>query len=113
MAPEEIAQLPDPVGRSLGAWDRPNGLNIERVSVPLGVIGVIYESRPNVTADAAGLCVKSGNAVVLRGGSESAHSAAAILDCLQEGLCTAGLPKAAISACPTTDRAAVGIMLGT
>ena len=78
---EEIAQLPDPVGRSLGAWDRPNGLKIERVSVPLGVIGIIYESRPNVTADAAGLCLKSGNAAILRGGSESAHSAAAILDC--------------------------------
>nr|WP_298683640.1 glutamate-5-semialdehyde dehydrogenase [uncultured Dongia sp.] len=109
---EEIAQLPDPVGRSLGAWDRPNGLKIERVSVPLGVIGIIYESRPNVTADAAGLCLKSGNAAILRGGSESAHSAAAILDCLQEGLCAAGLPKAAIQRLPTTDRAAVGIMLG-
>ena len=109
---EEIAQLPDPVGRSLGAWDRPNGLKIERVSVPLGVIGIIYESRPNVTADAAGLCLKSGNAAILRGGSESAHSAAAILDCLQEGLCAAGLPKASVQRLPTTDRAAVGIMLG-
>lgn len=109
---EEIAQLPDPVGRSLGAWDRPNGLKIERVSVPLGVIGIIYESRPNVTADAAGLCLKSGNAAILRGGSESAHSAAAILDCLQEGLCAVGLPKAAIQRLPTTDRSAVGIMLG-
>jgi glutamate-5-semialdehyde dehydrogenase len=109
---EEIAQLPDPVGRSLGAWERPNGLKIERVSVPLGVIGIIYESRPNVTADAAGLCLKSGNAAILRGGSESAHSAAAILDCLQEGLCAAGLPKASVQRLPTTDRAAVGIMLG-
>lgn len=109
---EEVAQLPDPVGRSLGAWDRPNGLKIERVAVPLGVIGIIYESRPNVTADAAGLCLKSGNAAILRGGSESAHSAAAILDCLQEGLCAAGLPKSAIQRLPTTDRAAVGIMLG-
>ncbi|TDQ78882.1 glutamate-5-semialdehyde dehydrogenase [Dongia mobilis] len=109
---EEVAQLPDPVGRSLGAWERPNGLRIERVAVPLGVIGIIYESRPNVTADAAGLCLKSGNAAILRGGSESAHSAAAILDCLQEGLCAAGLPKAAVQRLPTTDRAAVGIMLG-
>jgi glutamate-5-semialdehyde dehydrogenase len=109
---EDVAQLPDPVGRSLGAWDRPNGLKIERLSVPLGVIGIIYESRPNVTADAAGLCLKSGNAAILRGGSESAHSAAAILDCLQEGLCAAGLPKAAVQRLPTTDRAAVGIMLG-
>ncbi|MBL8709078.1 MAG: glutamate-5-semialdehyde dehydrogenase [Rhodospirillaceae bacterium] len=109
---EEVAQLPDPVGRSLGAWDRPNGLKIERVAVPLGVIGIIYESRPNVTADAAGLCLKSGNAAILRGGSESAHSAAAILDCLQEGLCAVGLPKAAVQRLPTTDRAAVGIMLG-
>ncbi|WP_374367770.1 glutamate-5-semialdehyde dehydrogenase [Dongia sp.] len=109
---EEVALLPDPVGRSLGSWDRPNGLKIERVSVPLGVIGIIYESRPNVTADAAGLCLKSGNAAILRGGSESAHSAGAILDCLQEGLCAAGLPKAAVQRLPTTDRAAVGIMLG-
>ena len=109
---EEIAELPDPVGRSLASWDRPNGLKIERVSVPLGVIGIIYESRPNVTADAAGLCLKSGNAAILRGGSESAHSAAAILDCLQEGLCAAGLPKASVQRLPTTDRAAVGIMLG-
>jgi len=109
---EGIAELPDPIGRSLGAWDRPNGLKIERVTVPLGVIGIIYESRPNVTADAAGLCLKSGNAAILRGGSESAHSAAAILDCLQEGLCAASLPKAAVQRLPTTDRAAVGIMLG-
>ncbi len=109
---EEIAELADPIGRSLGVWDRPNGLKIERVGVPLGVIGIIYESRPNVTADAAGLCLKSGNAVILRGGSESAFSAAAILECLQEGLCTAGLPKAAVQRIPTTDRAAVGIMLG-
>ncbi|MET1027018.1 MAG: glutamate-5-semialdehyde dehydrogenase [Dongiaceae bacterium] len=108
---EEIAQLPDPIGRELAAWDRPNGLKIARVSVPLGVIGIIYESRPNVTADAGGLCLKSGNAVILRGGSESARSSAAILDCLQAGLRAAGLPEAAIQNLPTTDRAAVGIML--
>ncbi len=108
---EEIAMLPDPVGRELAAWDRPNGLKITRVAVPLGVIGIIYESRPNVTADAGGLCLKSGNAAILRGGSESARSSAAILDCLQAGLRAAGLPEAAIQRLPTTDRAAVGIML--
>ena len=108
---EDIARLPDPVGRTLAAWERPNGLKIARVAVPLGVVGVIYESRPNVTADAGGLCLKSGNAAILRGGSESFHSAAAILDGLQHGLAEAGLPAAAIQRVPTSDRAAVGILL--
>ena len=108
---EEVAALPDPVGRVLAEWDRPNGLKIARVSVPLGVIGIIYESRPNVTADAGALCLKAGNAAILRGGSESFHSAGAILDCLQAGLTEAGLPAAAIQRIPTTDRAAVGILL--
>ena len=87
---EDIAALPDPVGTVLAAWERPNGLHIERVRVPLGVIGIIYESRPNVTADAGGLCLKSGNAAILRGGSESFHSSGAILECLHEGLAEAG-----------------------
>jgi len=108
---EEIAELPDPVGRVLAEWSRPNGLRIARVSVPLGVIGIIYESRPNVTADAGGLCLKSGNAAILRGGSESARSSAAIVACLQAGLHTAGLPAEAIQTVPTSDRAAVGILL--
>lgn len=108
---EEIADLPDPVGRELASWERPNGLKIARIAVPLGVIGIIYESRPNVTADAGGLCLKSGNAAILRGGSESARSSLAILACLQAGLREAGLPEAAIQCLPTTDRAAVGIML--
>jgi glutamate-5-semialdehyde dehydrogenase len=108
----EIAALPDPVGRTLDAWDRPNGLEIARVAVPLGVIGIIYESRPNVTADAGGLCLKSGNAAILRGGSESARSSAAIVEALQVGLRKAGLPAEAIQAVPTSDRAAVGILLG-
>ncbi|MGF1629185.1 MAG: glutamate-5-semialdehyde dehydrogenase [Kiloniellaceae bacterium] len=108
---DEVAALPDPVGRTLAEWDRPNGLKIARVSVPLGVIGIIYESRPNVTADAGALCLKAGNAAILRGGSESFHSAGAILDCLQAGLREAGLPEAAIQRIPTTDRAAVGILL--
>jgi glutamate-5-semialdehyde dehydrogenase len=108
---EEIAELPDPVGRTQSRWNRPNGLVIERVSVPLGVIGIIYESRPNVTADAAGLCLKSGNACILRGGSESFHSSSAILACLHEGLKKAGIPESAIQLVPTTDREAVGIML--
>ena len=107
----QIAALPDPVGEVLAAWDRPNGLNISRVRVPLGVIGIIYESRPNVTADAGGLCLKSGNAAILRGGSESFHSSGAILDCLQAGLAAAGLPAGSIQLIPTTDRAAVGEML--
>ena len=108
---EAIARFPDPIGRTLAEWDRPNGLKIARISVPLGVIGIIYESRPNVTADAGGLCLKSGNAVILRGGSESFHSSGAIHDCLQSGLREAGLPEAAIQRLPTTDRAAVGHML--
>lgn len=108
---EEVAALPDPVGTVLAEWDRPNGLRISRVRVPLGVIGVIYESRPNVTADAGGLCVKAGNAAILRGGSESFQSSGVILSCLQDGLRAAGLPIAAIQAPPTTDREAVGAML--
>jgi glutamate-5-semialdehyde dehydrogenase len=108
---EEIALQPDPVGRTLAEWDRPNGLKFARISVPLGVIGIIYESRPNVAADAGGLCLKSGNAVILRGGSESARSSSAIIAALQAGLSEAGLPAAAIQAVPTTDREAVGIML--
>jgi glutamate-5-semialdehyde dehydrogenase len=107
----EIAGFPDPVGRTLAEWERPNGLRIARVSVPLGVIGIIYESRPNVTADAGGLCLKAGNAAILRGGSESFNSASAILDCLQQGLRAAGLPEAAIQRPPTSDRAAVGMLL--
>ncbi len=108
---EDIAELPDPVGQVLADWDRPNGLHITRVRVPLGVIGVIYESRPNVTADAGGLCLKSGNAVILRGGSESLHSSLAIARCLHEGLKAAGLPETCIQLVPTRDRAAVGDML--
>ena len=108
---EAVAALDDPVGEVIAAWDRPNGLHIERVRVPLGVIGIIYESRPNVTADAGALCLKSGNAAILRGGSESYHSSNAIVDCLQAGLEEAGLPTAAIQMVPTTDRAAVGAML--
>ncbi len=108
---EAIAELPDPVGTVDSAWDRPNGLNISRVRVPLGVIGVIYESRPNVTADAGGLCLKAGNAAILRGGSESYHSSHAIMDSMTEGLTKAGLPEHAIRLVPTTDRAAVGEML--
>ena len=109
---EDIAALPDPLGRTLAEWDRPNGLHISRVSVPLGVIGIIYESRPNVTADAGGLCLKSGNAAILRGGSESLNSSAEIVRCLQDGLRAAGLPPEAVQAIPTRDRAAVGAMLG-
>ena len=108
----EIAALPDPVGRELARWSRPNGLDIARVSVPLGVIGIIYESRPNVTADAGALCLKSGNAAILRGGSESFHSSRAVMDCLRRGLVAANLPEAALQLVPTTDRDAVGIMLG-
>ena len=108
---EEIAALPDPVGEVMAAWERPNGLAIERVRVPLGVIGIIYESRPNVTADAGALCLKSGNAAILRGGSESFHSSRAIMDCLQAGLAACGLPAGAIQLVPTRDRAAVGEML--
>jgi glutamate-5-semialdehyde dehydrogenase len=108
---EAIADLPDPVGRMLASWTRPNGLAIERVAVPLGVIGVIYESRPNVTADAGGLALKSGNAAILRGGSESFHSSRALVAALREGLRAAGLPEDAIQLVPTRDRAAVGLML--
>lgn len=106
-----IAALPDPVGEVIAEWDRPNGLHIERVRTPLGVIGVIYESRPNVTADAGALCLKAGNAVILRGGSDSAHSSAAIHKALVRGLEAAGLPADAIQIVPVTDRAAVGEML--
>ena len=108
---EEIAALPDPVGRVLATYTRPNGLVIERVATPLGVVGVIYESRPNVTADAGALCLKSGNAVVLRGGSDSLRSSAAIQACLVAGLKEAGLPEAAISRAPFAAREAVGEML--
>lgn len=106
-----IAGLKDPVGEVIAEWDRPNGLHIERVRTPLGVIGVIYESRPNVTADAGALCLKAGNPVILRGGSDSLNSSAAIHACLVEGLRAAGLPEDAIQLVPTTDRAAVGEML--
>ena len=108
---EEIADLPDPVGRVLAVFERPNGLRIERVTTPLGVIGVIYESRPNVTADAGALCLKSGNATILRGGSDSSRSSAVIHRCLVAGLEAANLPAEAIALVPTTDRAAVGAML--
>ncbi len=108
---QEIAALPDPVGTVTDEWDRPNGLHIQRVRVPLGVIGVIYESRPNVTADAGGLCLKAGNAAILRGGSESFHSSRAIMESLTDGLKAGGLPEVAIQLVPTTDRAAVGEML--
>jgi glutamate-5-semialdehyde dehydrogenase len=107
-----IAALEDPVGTLLDERVRPNGLRIQRVRVPLGVIGIIYESRPNVTCDAGALCLKSGNAAILRGGSESHHSSVAIHACLAEGLAEAGLPAACIQLVPTTDRAAVGYMLG-
>ena len=109
---EQIAALPDPVGTVIAEWARPNGLRIQRVRVPLGVIGIIYESRPNVTCDAGALCLKSGNAAILRGGSESHHSSVAIHACLVDGLRAAGLPEACIQLVPTTDRAAVGYMLG-
>jgi len=108
---DEVIALPDPVGQVMAEWTRPNGLRIQRVRVPLGVIGIIYESRPNVTADAGALCLKSGNAVILRGGSESFHSSSAIHRCLQQGLEAAGLPVDAIQMVPTTDREAVGYLL--
>ncbi|MGH8148943.1 MAG: glutamate-5-semialdehyde dehydrogenase [Steroidobacteraceae bacterium] len=108
---EEIRALPDPIGTVAAAWSRPNGLKIERVRVPLGVIGIIYESRPNVTADAGSLCLKSGNAVILRGGSESERSSRVIHACLVEGLRAAQLPEGSIQLVPTTDRAAVGYLL--
>src|SRR3984885_15249170 len=108
---ESIAEVRDPIGVRLAEWSRPNGMLIQRVCVPLGVIGIIYESRPNVTADAGALCLKSGNAVILRGGSEGARSNAAVHACLQAGLAAADLPSASIQLVPTTDRAAVGYML--
>jgi glutamate-5-semialdehyde dehydrogenase len=107
----DISAFADPVGAVMAEWDRPNGLRISRVRTPLGVIGVIFESRPNVTADAGALCLKAGNAVILRGGSDSSHSSRAIHECLVEGLKKAGLPEASIQIVPTTDRAAVGEML--
>ncbi len=108
---DDIIALPDPVGQVIEAWTRPNGLRISRVRVPIGVIGVIYESRPNVTADAGALCLKSGNVVILRGGSESFHSSRAIATCLRRGLAAAKLPEDCIQLVPTTDRAAVGALL--
>jgi len=111
MGIDAVMALPDPIGRVAAEWQRPNGLRIQRVIVPLGVIGIIYESRPNVTVDAGALCLKSGNACILRGGSESAHSSAALHECLASGLAAAGLPAACIQLVPTSDRAAVGYML--
>jgi glutamate-5-semialdehyde dehydrogenase len=108
----EIAALPDPVGQVMASWTRPNGLEIARVRVPLGVVGIIYESRPNVTADAGGLCLKAGNAVILRSGSDSFLTSLVITNALNEGLEQAGLPVAAIQLVPTVDREAVGLMLG-
>jgi glutamate-5-semialdehyde dehydrogenase len=108
---EDIALLPDPLGRTLADWTRPNGLRIQRVATPIGVIGMIYESRPNVGADAAGICLKSGNAIILRGGSESARSAAAINAALAAGLRSVGLPEACVQIAPNADRAYVGAML--
>ncbi|VAV97173.1 Gamma-glutamyl phosphate reductase [hydrothermal vent metagenome] len=108
---EDIARLDDPVGATIAEWTQPNGLQFSRVRVPIGVIGIIYESRPNVTADAGALCMKSGNAAILRGGSDSINSSGAIVKCLQGGLVVAGLPKSAIQMVTTTDRAAVGMML--
>ncbi|MEO1246305.1 MAG: glutamate-5-semialdehyde dehydrogenase [Pseudomonadota bacterium] len=107
----DIAARPDPLGAVLAEWERPNGLRIQRVSVPLGVIGIIYESRPNVTADAAALCIKSGNAVILRGGSESFHSSQAIYACMVEGLAAAGLAGDSVQLVPVRDREAVGFLL--
>jgi glutamate-5-semialdehyde dehydrogenase len=109
---EVIAKLKDPVGEVMQAWTRPNGMTIERVRVPLGVVGIIYESRPNVTADAGALCLKSGNAAILRGGSDSLRSSSAIHAALEQGLREAGLPAACIQLVPTRERAAVGLMLG-
>ncbi len=109
---EEVAALPDPVGRTLAEWTRPNGLVIRRAAQPLGVIGMIYESRPNVTADAGALCLKAGSAVILRGGSDSAHSSREVAACLAAGLREAGLPEAAVQLAPTQDRAFVAAMLG-
>ncbi len=110
-AVDETAALPDPVGAIMSAWERPNGLKIERVRTPIGVIGVIFESRPNVAADAGALCLRAGNTVILRGGSDSHNSVAAIGEALRDGLRAADLPEDAIQIVPTTDRAAVGMML--
>ncbi len=110
---EDIVALPDPIGTVIAEWTRPNGMRIQRVRMPLGVVGIIYESRPNVTADAGALCLKSGNAAILRGGSESTQSSRAIHACLVAGLRAAGLPEGAIQIVPTTDRAAVGYMLSS
>jgi len=109
---DDVAALPDPVGAELARWTRPNGLDIARVSIPLGVIGIIYESRPNVTADAGGLSLRAGNAAILRGGSESFDSSRAIAAALRRGIAAAGLPENAVQIVPTRDRAAVGMMLG-
>jgi len=106
-----VAELDDPVGKELETTDRPNGLRIRKIAVPLGVIGIIYESRPNVTADAAALCLKAGNAAILRGGSDSFNSAGVILECMQAGLEAAGLPSDAVQRIPTVDREAVGMLL--
>jgi glutamate-5-semialdehyde dehydrogenase len=111
MGIEDIALLDDPVGKVMSKWTRPNGMEISRVAVPIGVIGIIFESRPNVTADAGALCLKSGNAAILRGGSDSFHSSGAIVECLRQGLADAGLDQNAIQIVPTADRAAVGDML--
>jgi glutamate-5-semialdehyde dehydrogenase len=108
---EAVAHLPDPVGTELARWTQPNGLDIARVRVPLGVIGIIYESRPNVTADAGALCLRAGNAVILRGGSESLQSSRIIADCLRRGIAAAGLPENAVQLVPTRERAAVTLML--
>jgi len=108
---EQVAALPDPVGAVMAEWTRPNGLRFQRVRVPLGVIAIIYESRPNVTVDAGALCLKSGNAAILRGGSESLHSSTALHGCLVEGLLAAGLPAGAVQLVPTRDRAVVGALL--
>jgi glutamate-5-semialdehyde dehydrogenase len=108
---EEVAALPDPIGTQLARWTRPNGLDIARVRIPIGVIGIIYESRPNVTADAGGLCLRSGNAAILRGGSESFHSSRAIAACLRRGIREAGLTEDAVQLIPSRDREAVGMML--
>jgi len=111
IALEQVAALPDPVGQVMARWQRPNGLDISRVRTPIGVIGMIYESRPNVTADAAAICIRSGNAIILRSGSEALRSALAIHGALAQGLKEAGLPEAAVQIVPTTDRDAVGMML--
>ncbi len=110
---DDIAELPDPLGRVIAEWDRPNGLTIQRITVPLGVIGIIYESRPNVTADAAALCLKSGNATILRGGSESFRSSNAIHDCIRAGLSEAGIDTCAVQMVATKDRDAVGYLLSS